>query len=124
MARDDTTVDAGSLPEHVAPQAPAERDRGVKGVGGSIIESIGAAFGAGRERGAVAEENGSFSMMISAPFNVKHNIHVQVDPSAPTGFKGLPPQWDAMLSVSGISKVGRGRAHSGARWDVALTVRA
>ena len=26
MARDDTTVDAGSLPEHVAPQAPAERD--------------------------------------------------------------------------------------------------
>jgi hypothetical protein len=43
-------------------------------------------------------------MLISAPFNVKHNIHVQVDPLAPTGFKGLPPQWDAMLSVSGISK--------------------
>ena len=43
-------------------------------------------------------------MFISAPFNVKHNIHVQVDPSAPTGFTGLPREWDAMLSVSGISK--------------------
>ena len=97
-------MDAGSLPEHVAPQAPAA-ERGGKGGAGGILEAIGAAFGGGRERGAVAEENGGFSMMISAPFNVKHNIHVQVDPSAPTGFKGLPPQWDAMLSVSGISKV-------------------
>ena len=43
-------------------------------------------------------------MVISAPFNVKHNIHVQVDPAAPTGFKGLPAEWDTMLSVSGISK--------------------
>ena len=102
MAGDDSTVDAGSLPEHVAPQAP-ERERG--GKGGGILETLGAAFGGSRERGAVQEEGGGFSMMISAPFNVKHNIHVQVDPSAPTGFKGLPPQWDAMLSVSGISKV-------------------
>lgn len=41
---------------------------------------------------------------ISAPFNFKHNVHVQVDPSAPSGFKGLPPQWEAMLHASGISK--------------------
>ena len=94
------TVDAGSLPEHVAPTAPvAERGRG------GLLETLGAAFG--RERAVKKEEDGGFSMVISAPFNVKHNIHVQVDPAAPTGFKGLPAQWDALLSVSGISKVNK-----------------
>lgn len=43
-------------------------------------------------------------IVIGTPFNFKHNIHVQIDPAAPTGFKGLPPQWDAMLSASGITK--------------------
>ena len=82
------TVDAASLPAHVAPTAPEKR-------GGGLLERL---------RGAKKEEDGGFSMVISAPFNVKHNIHVQVDPAAPTGFKGLPAEWDTMLSVSGISK--------------------
>lgn len=81
MVRDEAAVDA--LPAHVAPTAAA--------VGGA---------GAG---GAKKEGDG-YSLFISTPFNVKHNMHVQVDPSAPTGFRGLPPQWDAMLSVSGITK--------------------
>jgi len=51
-----------------------------------------------------ADKEGHFDLSISAPFNVKHNIHVQVDPDAPMGLTGLPPQWDAMLSASGISK--------------------
>lgn len=89
VVKDTAAVDA--LPAHVAPAAPAAK-RG------------GGFFGLGGRRGAKAEEEGGYSLFISAPFNVKHNIHVQVDPSAPTGFKGLPPQWDAMLSSSGISK--------------------
>lgn len=67
-----------SLPAHVAPSK---------------------ASASSKDKGGDA---GGFS--ISTPFNVKHNMHVQVDPSAPTGFRGLPPQWDAMLSVSGITK--------------------
>jgi serine/threonine protein kinase len=51
-----------------------------------------------------SESSSSGGILISSPFNVKHNVHVQVDPSAPSGFKGLPPAWDAMLSASGISK--------------------
>ena len=100
MASPADTMDAASLPEHVAPTAPAsERARGA-----GLLETLGAAFGGGRERGAKKEEDGGYSMTISMPYNVQHNIHVQVDPTAPTGFKGLPAQWDAMLSVSGISK--------------------
>jgi hypothetical protein len=77
-----------ALPEHLAPIAGA----------GSIATPTDAA------RGAKKDKDGNYQLFISAPFNVKHNIHVQVDPSAPTGFKGLPPQWDAMLSASGITK--------------------
>jgi p21-activated kinase 2 len=34
---------------------------------------------------------------MSEPFNVKHNIHIEIDPSAPLGLKGLPPEWLAKL---------------------------
>jgi hypothetical protein len=108
---DDGSVDAASLPEHVAPTAPSSEK---KAGGGGFFDSLGTALGVGGRRGAKAETDGGFSMMISAPFNVQHNIHVQVDPHAPTGFKGLPPEWDAMLSVSGISKV-RGVRNRGGR---------
>lgn len=61
-------VDAGALPEHVAPRAPAER----RGFFDSLMG------GSKASRGAQETEAGGFSMMISAPFNVQHNIHVQV----------------------------------------------
>jgi hypothetical protein len=75
-------------------------------VGGTLLGALGlAAEAPDVSRGPTAKDDGGgYSMFISAPFNVKHNIHVQVDPSAPTGFTGLPREWDAMLSVSGISK--------------------
>lgn len=41
---------------------------------------------------------------ISSPFNVRHELHVHVDASAPLGLAGLPPQWEAMLGASGISR--------------------
>lgn len=102
MAHDDdgSSIDASQLPSHVAPQAPEK-----KGSGGGGFLGL---FSEGKGRGAKQETDGGYSMMISAPFNVQHNIHVQVDPSAPTGFKGLPAEWDAMLSASGISKVREG----------------
>lgn len=89
---------SAALPEHVAPTAPAKPKGGVLGALG-----LGGGGAAESGRGPTAHEDG-YSMFVSAPFNVKHNIHVQVDPSAPTGFTGLPREWDAMLSVSGISK--------------------
>lgn len=95
ISQDDTAVDASQLPAHVAPTAPEKK-------GGGFLDALG--LGGGKGRGAKQETDGGYSMMISAPFNVQHNIHVQVDASAPTGFKGLPAEWDAMLSASGISK--------------------
>jgi len=41
---------------------------------------------------------------ISRPFNVRHKLHVAVDESSPTGLKGLPPKWEALLKSSGISR--------------------
>lgn len=93
------TVDSTRLPEHVAPQAPQER----KGLLDSILGGGSGGGGASGKGRAKAETDGGFSMVIGTPFNVQHNIHVQVDPSAPTGFKGLPPEWSAMLEASGIS---------------------
>ena len=39
---------------------------------------------------------------ISVPFNASHRIHV--DFSSSTGFVGLPPEWEAMLSSGSITK--------------------
>ena len=107
VAHQDEGPDAAHLPEHVAPQAPEKKSGG----GGGFLDAL-AALGGSKGRGAKQDTDGGFSMMISAPFNVQHNIHVQVDASAPTGFKGLPAEWDAMLSASGISKVRRPKAHN------------
>ena len=43
-------------------------------------------------------------MKISAPFNFQHKVHVQADPTAPNGFRGLPPGWAQQLEAAGISK--------------------
>lgn len=96
-------VSTADLPEHIAPTAPAKAKAAG---GGGVLGALGLSSGAAESRGPTAHEGGGggYSMFVSNPFNVKHNIHVQVDPSAPTGFTGLPREWDAMLSVSGISK--------------------
>ncbi|CAE7843832.1 pakA [Symbiodinium sp. KB8] len=72
------TISTTALPEHVAPRKAEDRWKktGDKSAG----------------------------WLIGEPFNVKHEYHVQVDASAPNGFVGLPPQWEAMLGASGISK--------------------
>jgi hypothetical protein len=49
-------------------------------------------------------KEGAFSLWISEPFDVRRRHHVKVDPSAATGFTGLPDTWAAMLASSGISK--------------------
>ena len=28
--------------------------------------------------------------VISSPFNIQHNIHIEIDPNAPMGLRGLP----------------------------------
>jgi len=42
---------------------------------------------------------------VSAPMNVKHQVHVTVDETSRCGLRGLPKEWEALLSVSGISQV-------------------
>jgi hypothetical protein len=40
--------------------------------------------------------------VVSEPFNVQHNIHVNFD--SKTGFEGLPAEWEVLLSTSGITR--------------------
>jgi len=47
-------------------------------------------------------EKKSAEPTISTPFNLNHHVHV--DFSTATGFVGLPPEWEAMLSSSNITK--------------------
>jgi len=49
-----------------------------------------------------AIESASSFECVSEPFNVQHNIHV--DFCSETGFSGLPPEWEAMLKSSGITR--------------------
>lgn len=72
-------VDTTGLPTHLAPTVPPE----------DVIRQA---------------REGAYLLWISTPFNVKREHHVEVDPSAPTGFRGLPEKWEAMLTASGISR--------------------
>lgn len=76
LSRDETTVEPKSLPQHLAPAAP-------------------------KKNAPVPEDEPSF---ISKPFNFKHMCHVKMDSRSSTGFKGLPPEWRALLKTSQISK--------------------
>jgi p21-activated kinase 1 len=57
-----------------------------------------------RKLPAAAASSSADSGEISRPFNVQHTMHVQLDPASPLGLSGLPPQWEAMLGASGISR--------------------
>jgi len=50
-----------------------------------------------------AIKKGSQFCEVGDPFDVGHTLHV--DFTSETGFVGLPPEWEAMLLSSGISKV-------------------
>lgn len=39
---------------------------------------------------------------VSRPFRTRHEVHVRLDPSNPTGFAGLPLAWENILLLSGI----------------------
>lgn len=39
---------------------------------------------------------------VSHPFGMKHEVHVRLDPTNPTGFAGLPRAWETILMYSGI----------------------
>ncbi|CAO3652216.1 unnamed protein product [Cunninghamella echinulata] len=41
------------------------------------------------------------SSLIGKPYNIQHNVHVEVDNH---GFKGLPIEWQKLLQASGISE--------------------
>eukprot|EP00026_Physarum_polycephalum_P004181 Phypoly_transcript_04198.p1 GENE.Phypoly_transcript_04198~~Phypoly_transcript_04198.p1 ORF type:complete len:358 (+),score=73.19 Phypoly_transcript_04198:116-1189(+) len=37
------------------------------------------------------------SSLVSAPFNVKHNVHVETDENGVVGLKGLPAEWSTLM---------------------------
>ncbi|KAG0181637.1 p21 protein (Cdc42 Rac)-activated kinase [Apophysomyces sp. BC1034] len=41
--------------------------------------------------------------IIGKPYNVQHNVHVQVDLNG-AGYIGLPPEWQRILTASGVSE--------------------
>lgn len=44
------------------------------------------------------------AVTVGEPKHFQHKTHVQVDPSNPTGFAGLPREWEIMLKHSGINR--------------------
>ena len=43
-------------------------------------------------------------MEVSGPFNLRHDVHVTLDETSRSGMRGLPKEWEAMLSASGVSR--------------------
>lgn len=43
-------------------------------------------------------------VIVGQPKHFQHKTHVMVDPSNPTGFAGLPREWEIMLKHSGINR--------------------
>lgn len=48
--------------------------------------------------------SGSGGRTVGPPSQFQHKTHVKVDPSNPTGFAGLPREWEIMLKHSGIDR--------------------
>lgn len=101
-----STTATTDLPDYLAPLAPSKKSGGGSSGGGLFTSSTSSSNTNSTSSNPTNNTNstGSNDLFISAPFNFKHNVHVQVDPGAPSGFRGLPPQWEAMLSSSGISR--------------------
>lgn len=79
------------------------RGGGGGGGGGSASgSSASASSGSGGSNGG---EGGGAPFEVSGPFAVKHEVHVSLDESSRSGLRGLPREWEALLSVSGISQV-------------------
>lgn len=36
-------------------------------------------------------------VQVSIPFNVEHQVHIQVDMESTTGLKGIPPEWETLI---------------------------
>ena len=54
--------------------------------------------------GMFKETDEDVEFNISAPYEFKHCAHAKVDPSFPTGFSGLPENFEVLLKASGITK--------------------
>lgn len=68
---------------------------GSSGSGGGLHATNGHHHGGG---------SGSGGRTVGPPSQFQHKTHVKVDPSNPTGFAGLPREWEIMLKHSGIDR--------------------
>lgn len=49
------------------------------------------------------ERRASSDFCIGEPYNIKHSIHILHDSSNPTGFVGLPREWEEWIISQGIT---------------------
>jgi hypothetical protein len=91
---------AGAAPSSPpAAPAPAQKSGGLlSGLFGGSKKAAGGGGGGG------GGGDGGGPLVISGPTNFTHGLHVSVDVTSPSGLKGLPPEWEAMLTAGGISK--------------------
>lgn len=52
----------------------------------------------------VHHPHGNKAVFVGKPEQFHHKTHVRVDTASPTGFQGLPREWEIMLKHSGIAK--------------------
>lgn len=82
------------------------RGGGGGGGGSASGSSASASSGSGGSNGGEGGGGGGGAPFeVSGPFAVKHEVHVSLDESSRSGLRGLPREWEALLSVSGISQV-------------------
>ena len=91
----------GGAPESPSPSVPT-----ITPPSTSTASSFLSSFFSVRRVGnsASASASATSSSTVSSPFNVAHSIHVAIDAAAPSGLRGLPREWEEMLTAGGISK--------------------
>ena len=94
-------VQAGpATPQRAAAKPPVEQQQQAPRQAASPAGGVGF-WGKSPAKSHPSADGG---MKISAPFNFQHKVHVQADPTAPNGFRGLPPGWAQQLEAAGISQ--------------------
>lgn len=87
---DRVSVDApvAPMPLGARPPKPVARMRSTAGMDGTLIEA--------------PPPLRACHSNVGRPLRMRHEVHVRLDPSNPTGFSGLPSAWETILLYSGI----------------------
>jgi len=95
---------AGAAPAPAPISSPPSGPKPGAGLLGGLFGGSKKGSGGGGGGGGGGADAGDGAVVISGPMNFKHGIHVSLDVTSPSGLRGLPPEWEAMLTAGGISK--------------------